>query len=81
MPMLALMNTSVDGHPERVAQRVDEALGRGVRLGVGRQLLEQDAELVAAPPADRVARTHAGRQARRDLLEERGRPRHVRGCR
>ena len=58
------------GDRERVSQGVDEALGRGVRLGVGRQLLEQDAELVAAPPADRVAGTHAGGEARRDLLEE-----------
>ncbi len=58
------------GHPEGIAQGVDEALGRGVRLGVGRQLLEQDAELVPTPPADRVARAYAGRQARRDFLED-----------
>ncbi len=59
-----------DGDPERIAQRVDQALGGGVGLGVGRQLLEQDAELVAAPPADRVPGAHAGDKPRRDLLEQ-----------
>ena len=71
MPMLALMNTSVDADPERIAQGVDETLGGGVRLGVGRQLLEQDAELVAAPAADRVAGAHA--VARRDATSLRTR--------
>ena len=58
------------GDGERLPQGVDEAFCGRVGFCVGRQLLEQDAELIAAPPADRVPDTDAGGEARRDLLEE-----------
>ena len=55
IPMLAVSVTVLVPELEGLGQRAQDPIGRGARL-VGRCLLEQEGELVAAEPADAVLR-------------------------
>ncbi len=66
IPIEALMNHSRAAHRERRPQVRSDPLGDGARLVGARDLVEQDAELVAAEAGDRVARSQAGDQALAD---------------
>ncbi len=50
------------GDPHRRSDRLEQPLGQGARIGLGRASLDQDRELVAAEPGDRISGADAAAQ-------------------